>query len=67
MNSQKVMNTVGKKSTATVMFVSCLLCLLTTTIAQQTPVSMRKTSMDIAGIVNCLLCVLVLAKFFGFV
>ena len=62
-----VLKQVSKRSVATVAFVSCLLCLLTSSIAQSVPLEHRQTSMNVAGLLNCALCILVLAKFFGFV
>ena len=60
-----VMNKLSKSSTAWVMFVCCILCSLISSVSPMCPDNVKEHCGTAAGILNCILCIVVLAHFMG--
>ena len=62
----KLLNQMAKRSTGTVLLVACILCSITMSLADFCPEDARDNCRNIASILNCVLCIVVLAKTFGY-
>lgn len=54
-----------KYSSATVLLVCCIICMILTSASDLCPENMRDTCEYTAGVLNCILCIVVFAHMMG--
>lgn len=55
----------SNSNTAVVMLISCILCIITMSLSDLCPEDTRITCNNVASGLNCILCLIVIAHFFG--
>lgn len=63
----KVFNKLAETNSGVVILISCIMCSLVSNLSGLCPDDMKTTCMNIAGILNCVLCLIVFAHLFGMI
>ena len=58
---------IQERSVAMLVMVSCVVCMITGVTVNFCPDKLSTGCKGLAGVINCILCIVVLAKFFGLV
>ena len=55
----------SKPSTGMVMLISCIICSIISSLSELCPSDVKGTCMNVASVLNCILCLIVFMHLFG--